>query len=96
MTMLSKCKREVESKLLMVKKCLQEMDQTRRLLHGRLSSSSQNLQLDAQRYMVVAHIGCLGIINVNHYRFMMVQLSYVMIATADRDIMLAHVLNQSD
>lgn len=52
MTMLSKCKREVESKLLMVKKCLQEMDQTRRLLHGRLSSSSQNLQLDAQRYMV--------------------------------------------
>lgn len=52
MTMLSKCKREVESKLLMVKKCLQEMDQARRLLHGRLSSSSQNLQLDAQRYMV--------------------------------------------
>lgn len=52
MTMLSKCKREVESKLLMIKKCLQEMDQARRLLHGRLSSSSQNLQLDAQRYMV--------------------------------------------
>ena len=53
MTMLSKCKREVESKLQMVKKCLQEMGQVRRLLHGRLSSSSQNLQLDAQRYMVV-------------------------------------------
>ena len=29
------------------------MGQVRRLLHGRLSSSSQNLQLDAQRYMVV-------------------------------------------
>ena len=50
--MLSKCKQDTEGKLQALKKLLLEMDQFRRLLQGKLSSSSQNLQLDAQRYMV--------------------------------------------
>jgi len=52
MSMLSKCKQDTEGKLQALKKLLLEMDQFRRLLQGKLSSSSQNLQLDAQRYMV--------------------------------------------